>query len=112
MYVPDAAVDHNVGPERLRLSYFLSRCWHEGQSKADVVKLAGVGSGLERERRHAALVIPKALLRETRQLLTGDGTAVARMLASLAGLASAAGGYLTGRMQQAARLNGAAGSAP
>jgi glucosyl-dolichyl phosphate glucuronosyltransferase len=112
MYVPDAAVDHNVGPERLRLSYFLSRCWHEGQSKADVVRLAGVGSGLERERRHAALVIPKALLREVRQLLAGDGTAVARMLASLVGLASAAGGYLTGRMQQAARLNGAAGSAP
>lgn len=112
MYVPDAAVDHNVGPERLRFSYFLSRCWHEGQSKADVVRLAGSGSGLERERRHAALIIPKALLRESSALVAGDGSAVTRMLASLAGLASAAGGYLTGRMQQVARLDGAAGNAP
>jgi glucosyl-dolichyl phosphate glucuronosyltransferase len=112
MYVPDAAVDHNVGPERLRLSYFVSRCWHEGQSKADVVRLAGADSGLERERRHAALVIPKALLRESRQLLTGDRTTVSRMLASLLGLASAAGGYFTGRLQQAARLDVAAGNAP
>jgi O-antigen biosynthesis protein len=102
MYVPAAAVDHNVAPERLRLGYFIRRCWHEGQSKADVVRLAGFGSGLERERRHAALVIPAALLRELRRLLTGDATALVRMVASIAGLTSATAGYATGRIRQAA----------
>jgi hypothetical protein len=100
MYVPDAVVDHHVTPERLRLSYFVRRCWYEGQSKADVVRLAGSSSGLERERRHAALVIPVALVRDLRRLAGGDGTALARMTMNVAGLASTAGGYLTGRMQQ------------
>ena len=112
MYVPDAAVDHHVAPERLRLSYFLRRCWDEGRSKADVVRLAGSGSGLERERRHAALIIPAAMLRELARLLTGDGAAVTRMMANIVGLASAAGGYVTGRMQQAASLGDAGGNAP
>jgi hypothetical protein len=111
MYVPDAVVDHHVAPERLRLGYFIRRCWYEGRSKADVVRLAGSGSGLERERRHAALVIPAALLRETRRLLAGDGAAVARMMANVTGLASAAGGYVTGRMQQIG-LGDVDGSAP
>ncbi len=100
MYVPDAVVDHHVTPERLRLSYFVRRCWYEGQSKADVVRLAGSSSGLERERRHAALVIPVALVRDLRRLVGGDGAALARMTMNVAGLASTAGGYLTGRIQQ------------
>jgi hypothetical protein len=115
MYVPAAGVDHHVAPERLRLGYFIRRCWHEGQSKADVVRLAGAGSGLERERRHAGLVIPAAVARELPRLLTGDGSAVARIMANVVGLASAAGGYLTGRIQQAARLGTvepSAGNAP
>ena len=45
-YVPVATVDHHVAPERLRLSYFLRRCWHEGVSKANVVRLAGASAGL------------------------------------------------------------------
>jgi len=79
---------------------------------ADVVRLAGSGSGLERERRHAALIIPAAMLRELARLLTGDGAAVTRMMANIAGLASAAGGYATGRMQQVAELGDAGGNAP
>lgn len=108
MYVPTAAVDHHVSQERLKLGYFISRCWHEGRSKADVVRLAGSGPGLERERRQAVLVIPAALLRELRRLLTGDVAAPARMTANLAGLASAAAGYFTGRARQAVQRQGPA----
>lgn len=102
-YVPDAAVDHHVGQERLNLSYFLRRCWHEGISKASVVQLVGASAGLDRERRHIAVVIPKALLHNLRSSVTGDMGAFMRFIMMLAGLASATAGYLTGRLRLALR---------
>ena len=95
-YVPAAAVDHHVAQERLKFSYFLRRCWHEGLSKAAVVRLAGASAGLERERRHVAVVIPAALLRELRSLAGGDFGAFARLMAIVAGLGTTVTGYLTG----------------
>jgi GT2 family glycosyltransferase len=98
MYVPQAAVDHHVGPERQRVTYFLRRCWHEGRSKAAVVRLVGASSGLERERRQTAVVIPAALRRDLRCLLRGQAAGGMRMAASVTGLGAAAAGYLAGRM--------------
>ncbi len=97
LYVPASAVDHHVAPERLTLSYFLRRCWHEGMSKADVVRLAGAAAGLQRERRQTAVVIPAALMRESRGLATGHGSAAARIFATIAGLTAASAGYFGGR---------------
>ena len=102
-YVPVATVDHHVAPERLRLSYFLRRCWHEGVSKANVVRLAGASAGLERERRHVAVVIPMALLRNLRRSAVGDVGALTRFATILAGLTSATVGYLTGRVRRGQR---------
>jgi glycosyltransferase involved in cell wall biosynthesis len=101
-YVPAAAVDHHVTAERLRFRYFVSRCWHEGLSKADVVRMAGSAAGLQRERRHTAVVIPAALIRDLRSLAAGDAGAGMRMTATIAGLSTAVAGYFTGR----ARLTG------
>jgi len=101
-YVPAAAVDHHVSAERLRFGYFVSRCWHEGLSKADVVRMVGSAAGLERERRHTAVVIPAALMRELRSLAAGDAGAGMRMAAAIAGLSTVVAGYFTGR----ARLTG------
>jgi glucosyl-dolichyl phosphate glucuronosyltransferase len=100
LYVPAAAVDHHVGKERLRFSYFLRRCWHEGLSKAVVVRLAGRSVGLERERRHVAVVIPAALLRDLRSCTAGELAGFLRMIAAIGGLAAATAGYLTGRVRQ------------
>lgn len=97
MYLPAAAVDHHVAPDRMRLGYFLSRCWHEGQSKAAVVRLVGASSGLERERRQAAVVIPAALLRELRSLLTGDLSGGQRIAATICGFGASAAGYVCGK---------------
>src|SRR5215475_8118098 len=77
-YVPAAAVDHCVPAERLTVRYFLRRCWHEGRSKAYVVRLAGAAAGLSAERRQAASVIPATLLRDLRAGISGDGFAFAR----------------------------------
>jgi glucosyl-dolichyl phosphate glucuronosyltransferase len=101
LYVPAAAVDHHVGEDRLRFGYFLRRCWHEGVSKATVVRLAGSSAGLERERRHVAVVIPTALFRDLRGFATGDFSAFLRMTLAIAGLATTTAGYLTGCASQA-----------
>lgn len=100
LYVPAAAVDHHVAPERLTASYFLRRCWHEGRSKADVVRLAGAAAGLQRERRQTAVVIPAAIMRELRNLATGHSNAAARIVATIAGLTAASAGYFGGRTSQ------------
>jgi len=104
LYIPEAAVDHYVSPDRVKVSYFLRRCWHEGRSKAEVVRLAGAGAGLERERRHVASVIPAALLRDLRSAAMADAGAIGRVAAAIAGLAMATLGYLAQRTRQALRL--------
>jgi hypothetical protein len=102
-YVPASVVDHHVTQDRLKFSYFVRRCWHEGLSKADVVRLAGSSAGLQRERRHTAVVIPAALMRDLRSFVTGDAGAGARMIAAVTGLTTAAAGYFTGRARLAGR---------
>ena len=99
IFVPASTVDHHVSQDRIRMSYFLRRCWHEGISKATVVRLAGASSGLERERRHVAVVIPMGVLRDLRDFATGDTGAFMRAVATVAGLGSAAAGYVRGRMR-------------
>ena len=103
LYVPAASVDHHVSPDRVRVGYLLRRCWHEGRSKADVVRLAGASSGLERERRHIAAVIPAAILRDARGFVTGDVAGLARAAAAISGLTAAACGYAYARVRLIAR---------
>jgi cellulose synthase/poly-beta-1,6-N-acetylglucosamine synthase-like glycosyltransferase len=102
-YAPDAAVDHHVAPERLGIRYFLRRCWYEGQSKADVVRLSGASAGLRSERRHVAVVIPSAIMRDVRAAISGEVLALARAAAAAGGLAVTASGYLTKRISFAVR---------
>ena len=99
-YVPAAAVDHHVSRDRLTVRYFLRRCWHEGRSKADVVRLTSASAGLAAERRHAASVIPAGILRDVRASLTGDIAGLSRAAAASGGLAATTAGYLTGRLGQ------------
>jgi glucosyl-dolichyl phosphate glucuronosyltransferase len=98
-YVPAAAVDHHISSDRLTARYFLRRCWHEGQSKADVVQLTTASAGLRLERRQAAAVIPAAIFRDVRAAAKGEAVAVARIAAAVAGLAMATAGYLAGRIR-------------
>ena len=94
LHVPRAEVDHHVSADRVRPGYYLRRCWHEGVSKAEVVRLAGARDGLGRERRHVAAVLPAAMANDLRGLARGDLAGAARFAAAVAGLGSAACGYL------------------
>jgi glycosyltransferase involved in cell wall biosynthesis len=94
VYIPEAAVDHNIGYERVKFSYFLRRCWHEGWSKATVVKLVGLRAGLEAERRHVASVLPAGMCRDLRDFASGDFSALLRSCATALGLMAASSGFL------------------
>jgi Glycosyl transferase family 2 len=103
LHVPTAAVDHHVGKERLKFSYFLRRCWHEGLSKAVLVGLVGAPAGLEAERRYVTVVLPATLLRDFRSGATGDLGGFMRMAATIGGLTVVTVGYLTGRANHLVR---------
>lgn len=98
-YAPESVVDHQVTADRVQFRYLVRRCWHEGLSKASVVRLSGAAAGLERERRQAAVVIPRSFLRESRELLRGRVSALPRMATTASGLAVTIGGYLTGQVR-------------
>ena len=99
-YMPDSVVDHHITPERVRFSYFMRRCWHEGLSKATVVRLAGASAGLRNERRQVAVIIPAQVVRQLGEFLRGDVGALLRVGATVSGLAATAAGFLTGRVRQ------------
>jgi cellulose synthase/poly-beta-1,6-N-acetylglucosamine synthase-like glycosyltransferase len=98
-YTPDSVVDHHVAPERLKFSYFIRRCWHEGISKATVVRLAGASAGLQSERRQVMRVIPMQVARNLSGFLRGDPGALLRVGATVSGLTATAAGFLTGHLR-------------
>ena len=110
LHVPQSEVDHHVSADRTRPGYFLRRCWHEGVSKAEVVRLAGARDGLGSERRHVAAVLPSSMARDLRGVAGGDLAGAARFAAALAGLGAAACGYASrrSRLLLAGRGNGLA----
>lgn len=101
-YEPRANAHHYVPEARARLSYFSSRCYHEGISKALVVASVGAEQGLAAERRHALRTLPRGVARGLRQgALEGDATGFLRALALLLGLALTMAGYAAGRLSLA-----------
>jgi glycosyltransferase involved in cell wall biosynthesis len=102
-YQPEATVHHTVTRGRASFSYFLRRSFEEGLCKASLTHLVGKQAGLASERRQAAVVLPRGVLRELRRLLAGDGSAALRALAIVIGMTSATAGYLGGSLAGALR---------
>lgn len=101
-YEPRASAHHFVPEARARLSYFCSRCYHEGISKARVVSSVGAEHGLAAERRHALRTLPRGVARGLRQgMLDGDMAGFLRAMALLLGLALTTAGYAIGRLSLA-----------
>ena len=90
---PAAGVRHYVSRDRATLRYFVSRCYHEGLSKAVVTRLAGAPGALDSERAYSTKVLPRAVARETISMRTGGR---ARAAVMVLGLAVTAAGYLRG----------------
>ncbi len=91
------AVAHLVPVERQSLRYFVSRCYHEGRSKAVLARLVGTRQGLASERAYATRTLPSGVLRHAGAAVRGDLTGLARAAMILLGLGATVVGYLSGR---------------
>ena len=89
-----AKVRHLVPRERQTVAYFLSRCFHEGRSKAVLAGSVGTADGLSSERAYVRSVLPRGAARHLRRGLGGDAGGLGRAVAVPAGLAATVTGYL------------------
>jgi glucosyl-dolichyl phosphate glucuronosyltransferase len=92
---PAAGVRHYVGADRATLRYFVSRCYHEGLSKAVVTRLTRADNPLDSERRYSTRVLPRAILRESVSRRRGGR---ARAAVMVLGLGVTTAGYLRGKL--------------
>lgn len=98
VYDPDAAVTHQVTAERATWNYFRKRCYMEGVSKAQVVRMAGSRHGLSSERSYSTRVLPTGVLRGLCDLSRGRLSGLGRAAAIVTGLLITSAGYLRGRI--------------
>jgi glucosyl-dolichyl phosphate glucuronosyltransferase len=84
---------HRVPRARERFSYFRTRCYSEGLSKARVTKNVGVGAGLSTERSYSTVTLPAGVIRGLRRTARGDWTGLLRAGAIIVGLLYTTLGY-------------------
>jgi glucosyl-dolichyl phosphate glucuronosyltransferase len=101
VYVFDAraVIWHKVSRARSRFSYFRSRCYAEGLSKALVTRSVGIADGLAAERRYTAVTLRRGVSRGVAHALRGEPAALARSAAITVGLLSTTSGYGVGMLQ-------------
>ncbi|MFF7313550.1 glycosyltransferase [Streptomyces sp. NPDC008137] len=111
LLIDDRAVIHHRVPEvREHFRYFRTRTYAEGLSKALVARSVGAEKGLESERRYTTRVLPAGVARGLRDTLLARPGGVGRAGAIVAGVLTAAGGYVVGSVR--ARRGGATFSVP
>ncbi|MGH7743675.1 MAG: glycosyltransferase [Candidatus Dormibacteria bacterium] len=96
VYEPAAQVRHSVPASRGTWSYFHSRCYAEGLSKATVSRLAGANRALSSERSYLLCTITRGIMRSLRQVLRGRLSGIATALAMVAGVTTTVLGYAVG----------------
>jgi glycosyltransferase involved in cell wall biosynthesis len=97
-----AMVWHFVSDQRCTFRYFVSRCFAEGISKAQVAASVGSGAGLSAERSYTTRTLPAGVLRGIGDFFRGDPAGVARSAAIVAGLGATAVGYLSRKLERPA----------
>lgn len=95
VYAPRSTVRHHVPAKRARWSYFWSRCYQEGRSKAILSGLEGSPAALSSERSHAFKVLPAGVFRGLSQALRGDIGGAQRAAAIVVGLYVTTLGYVS-----------------
>jgi hypothetical protein len=99
VYEPLARVHHLVPRGRATWRYFVSRCYSEGLSKAQVSDRVGAGDGLASERQYTMRTLPSGVIRGIRDAVTGGKPGgLGRAAAILTGLTITTVGYLRGRL--------------
>ncbi len=99
LYMPQARVFHRLPAHRARWSYFRSRCYSEGVSKALVARLVGAGDGLASERMYTFRTLPRGVAQGLADaVLRGDISGLGRVAAIVSGLMMTTAGYLKGSL--------------
>jgi glycosyltransferase involved in cell wall biosynthesis len=95
-----AKIFHSIPAKRCRFSYFLSRCYAEGLSKALVTANVGSSDGLSNERAYVTRTLPLGVLRGIADLFRGRPAGLGRAGAIIAGVSVTAAGYAAARFNQ------------
>lgn len=93
LYQPHATVHHRVNAEQATLGYLLRRSFEEGAAKATLAQTVGSQDGLESERRHLLVVVPRGVLGGIGDLFRGRPSGLGRAAAIVLGIGAAAFGY-------------------
>ena len=97
VYDPNTVVYHSVPLKRTGWSYYRSRCYAEGLSKALISKIVGQKDGLASERTHALITLPKGVMTGIGDaVIRGDRDGLKRAGAIVAGLMITTAGYIRG----------------
>lgn len=96
LFVPDAVIWHHVPAARERLSYFRSRCYAEGLSKAAVTRSVGLTDALATESSYTVHTLGRGVLRGIGEALRGDLGGLQRSCAILLGLFATTLGFAVG----------------
>jgi GT2 family glycosyltransferase len=96
VFEPRARVRHAVPADRATWSYFRSRCFAEGISKAQVAATAGARDGLSTERTYVMRTLPAGFARGIGDAFRGDSSGLVRAAGIVSGLVLTAAGYVAG----------------
>ena len=101
LYLPEARALHAVSPDREEWTYFMRRCWGEGQAKAAMVEAVGTGDGLSSERSYATRTLPAGVARHLAAGVRGrELGGFLRAGAIIAGLAITGASYVVGKIRR------------
>ncbi len=99
-YEPDAVIHHQVPPERATLSYFRSRCFHEGMSKALLSSYRGNRDSLNEEVDYTRKTLVSGVHRSLSDAFRQRRPSELRRAAAIGfGLGCAAAGLVYGRIR-------------
>ena len=94
IYEPAAIVSHKVPAKRATFRYFLKRCYYEGQGKAALASLNGSTESISAEHAYVRRMLTNGLVCGLRETARGEASGLARCLAIVTGLSSAAVGFV------------------
>lgn len=89
---------HYVPLERQQVSYFLSRCFHEGRSKAVLSDLSSRSAALETEFAFATRVLPRGMIRGILSGARGDLFGFVRAVVIVLGFVTTASGFAAAKI--------------
>lgn len=98
VYEQEAIAGQQVPADRITISYFLKRCFSEGQGKAELASLNRTAESISTERAYTRDILSAGVARGLRDSMRGEISGAARSCATIACLSSATTGFVADRL--------------